>query len=477
MIRLVTPLLTALGFGFVFVCILWPGQRRLLRDLPLVIFLSLGFGFGISSLLFFLWLLAFGRAGSAFAIFELSLLLILSAFAVLFRRRKTRFLPVATETVQARHAGSKLEWIFNWMGAIIFLVTLLAAVRAFLWFVRGDLNGGWDAWGIWNLRAKFLFLGGSHWRDAFSAEGSLSHTDYPLLLPASVARAWSYVGSDAPLAPILIGALFTTATAGLLLSSLSILRGRSQGLLAATVLLATPFFIVLGTAQYADVPLGFFMLSTLVLLCLHESVAEEGGSMLALAGASAGLAAWTKNEGVLFLVCLLLGHLSLAPDRRNLRPQVRQLLPFVAGLAPVLLVLAYFKLHFAGHNDLFSSLTAALKMLGRIARWRVVARAFADQLLHFGGWVAPVTPFLALYVLLAGVAKPMSNSLKICLRAVSLTALGYFFVYIVAPVPLDWLLETSLNRVLVQLWPSTLFLVFVATNPFHKERGKPPGNC
>jgi len=474
-IRLVTPLLTALALGFAFACILWPRRQRLLRDLPLVIFLSVGLGFGISSLLFFLWLLAFGQAGSAFAAFEIPFVLILTAFALLFRRRRARAASLVTETVQVRRAGSKLEWI----AAVIFLATLLAAIRGFMWFVHGALNGGWDAWGIWNLRAKFLFLGGSHWSDAFSAEGSLSHTDYPLLIPASVARAWSYVGSDIPQVPILIGALFTAATAGLLFSSLSTLRSRIQGLLAATVLLASPFFIVLGTAQYADVPLGFFMLSTLVLLCLHESAAKEGGSMMALAGTSAGLAAWTKNEGVLFLVCLLLGHLSLAMGRRNLRSHLQQLPPFVAGLAPVLLMVAYFKLHFAGHNDLFSSLTTALKMLGRIARWRVVARAFADQLLHFGGWVVvPVTPFLALYILLVGVAKQMGNSLKICLRALSLTALGYFFVYIVAPVPLDWLLQTSLNRVLVQLWPSILFLVFVATNPPQGELpiGKEAGN-
>jgi len=230
--------------------------------------------------------------------------------------------------------------------------------------------------------------------------------------------------------------------------------------------LTTPFFIVLGTAQYADVPLGFFMLSTLVLVCLHESATEKGGGMLALAGTSAGLAAWTKNEGLLFLVCLLLGYLSLVSGHHKLRTHVRQLLPLLAGLAPVLLMIAYFKLHFAGHSDLFSSLPAALKMLGRIARWRVVARAFAYQLLHFGGWAVPITPFLSLYILLAGAAKQQAgDGLKICLRALCLTALGYFLIYIVAPVPLEWLLETSLNRVLIQLWPSILFLVFLGTNP------------
>ncbi|HZR29424.1 MAG TPA: hypothetical protein VFA71_11665, partial [Terriglobales bacterium] len=170
MIRIVTPLLIALGFGLVSVCMLWPRRRRLLRDLPLIIFLSVGPGLGISSLLFFLWLLAFGHAGSAFAGFEVSLLLMLLVFALLARRRRSQTTPLVTGIVRTGHVGSKLKWIV----AIIFFVALFASTRGFLWFVHGDLNGGWDAWGIWNLRAKFLFLGGSHWSDAFSAEGSLS---------------------------------------------------------------------------------------------------------------------------------------------------------------------------------------------------------------------------------------------------------------------------------------------------------------
>ena len=50
---------------------------------------------------------------------------------------------------------------------------------------------------------------------------------------------------------------------------LTLLRGRLQGYLAAMILLGTPFFITMGAAQFADVPLAFFILTTLVMLPLQ----------------------------------------------------------------------------------------------------------------------------------------------------------------------------------------------------------------
>jgi Dolichyl-phosphate-mannose-protein mannosyltransferase len=460
-IKTVTSILVAVGLGLAFVSAFWPVQRRLMRDLQLIITLSAGLGVGISSLFFFLWLVAFGRAGSGFIGCEVGLLLTFSALAVLRRRKRySNSVPVV-----ASHAAHQSR-LFEWITGTTSLIALVAAGMAFKRFIHSDLHGGWDAWGIWNLRAKFLFLGGLHWSDAFSAQGSLFHRDYPLLIPASVARGWLYAGSDLSLAPILIAILFTGATAGLLFSSLSSLRSKTCGFLAATALLATPFFVVLGAAQYADVPVGFFYLATFVLFCLYEESQEGSNGLLVLTGASAGLAAWTKNEGILFLICLLLAHLTLSLRRHRSRPWMQLLLPIVAGLAPMLLVLVYFKANFSARNDLFSSVPMMLKMLGRISRWRIVVKAFADQLLHFGGWTISLTPFIALYAAVArGERKQAGIGPGLCLRVVGLMLIGHFFVYVTAPVPLEWLLETSLNRVLMQLWPSVLFGIFLLTNP------------
>ena len=76
--------------------------------------------------------------------------------------------------------------------------------------------------------------------------------------------------------PAVIGLVFTFSTAGLLFSALDILVGRTSALLGAIALVATPFFIDLGTWQYADVPLSFFFLATLVLLHMHRAQFAAG---------------------------------------------------------------------------------------------------------------------------------------------------------------------------------------------------------
>ena len=42
---------------------------------------------------------------------------------------------------------------------------------------------------------------------------------------------------------------------------------------------------------------------------------------------------------------------------------------------------------------------------------------------------------------------------------------GYFFVYVLTPLDLDYHLMTSLNRLFLQLWPSVIFVVFMIAGP------------
>jgi hypothetical protein len=45
--------------------------------------------------------------------------------------------------------------------------------------------------------------------------------------------------------------------------------------------------------------------------------------------------------------------------------------------------------------------------------------------------------------------------------ALGLTLAGYAFVYLTTPQDLAWHLRTSLHRLLLQLWPSALFVFFL----------------
>ena len=125
------------------------------------------------------------------------------------------------------------------------------------------------------MHARFLFLGGDDWREAFASGLDWSHWDYPLLLPLSIARGWTYTGGEGIHLPAVMGFLFTFLLLGLLLTSLSLLRGRIQGYLGAMVLMGTPFFIYMGTSQFADIPLAFFILTTLVMLFFQAGSPEN----------------------------------------------------------------------------------------------------------------------------------------------------------------------------------------------------------
>ncbi|HKW26730.1 MAG TPA: glycosyltransferase family 39 protein [Terriglobales bacterium] len=445
-------LLIALGIGL---AIAWPLRPQAFdapREFPLLLFLSLGLGLGATSLWFFLWLAIFGSHKSSFIASELILLAILGTMALVCPRHGK------SQATSGPIPRSRF-WYFP---AVAFLAALVVAGTAFTRYSASAPHGAWDAWGDWNLRARFLYLGGgAHWTDVFSPLGTMPHRDYPLLLSATVARCWTYLKSDAQSAPIAIAFLFTFATAGELFCALSLLRSRSQGLIAATILLATPFFLVLGSAQYADVPLAFFFLSTIVLLCLHEQSGFASRRALTLAGAMASLAVWTKNEGGLFLSCLLVSYFLIKLRGPGLAEYRRELRSLAAGLLPVLAVVAFFKIRFAWHTDLLVT-HGVLHRLRGAARYRVVLAAFADGFLHFGDWSLSIPPLLLVYLLLLGVRKQEGRvAVKIGAATLALTALGYFFIYVTAWVPLPWLLQTSLTRLCIQLYPSALFLLFL----------------
>lgn len=469
---LTVAVVLCLASGFLLVCLSFSRQRPLFSDLLLKVSLSVGFGLGIFSVFCFLSMLL---GTSRLLLVDFAVFALLVVCILLFRTRGRSFINAPISSLP-RHNAEPAPRSHSLL-ATAFVVSLCAAVYTAiirtLAYPHGD---GWDAFSIWNLHARFLFLGGSHWRDGFSPLIPWSHPDYPLLLPAAIAHFWSFVGHDTPAVPGIIGLLFTFSTVGLLFSALSILRGRTSAMLGATVLLATPAFIELGTSQYADVPLSFFVLATVALLCLHESRVQEDPSpnssgLPVLAGLAAGCAAWTKNEGLLFLCTILLARLLtlIRTGPPSLTTIARRFAPMLVTIVPALLLIAYFKRSIAPPGDLFSDGTTALHKLTDPARYWAIARWYGKSFLRFGHWlVIPGTLLLVAFYFAAGktVRKRDLNQAELGLRAsilaLGLTLAGYFAVYLITPYDIYWHLRFSLPRLFLQLWPSAIFVFFLS---------------
>jgi hypothetical protein len=442
--------------GIALLRVAWPKNVPLFPYRFMLAALAMGLGVGLSATLLFLWLVTFGPNRPGFIGTELALAAGLGVLA-------GRSGQLGWSRINAGSTRPRLLWPVPAALAL----ALGCAVVAFVAYSAAMPHGHWDAWMDWNLRARLIFRGDGHWRDAFSGLIPWSHPDYPLLVQASVVRAWTWAGGEHLSASAMIAFLFTFGTVALAGTALAALRSPAQGALGALMLLGTPFFVWHGSSQYADVPVGFFFLSSVVLLAVHRRYAERTYRFAVLAGLSAGLAAWTKNEGLLFLVCLIAAQIARAAIASAERKWLaRQLGAFLVGASLPLLLVGYFKLRFAPPNDLLSvGSDDLLVWLADPARYAIVLRPFASHLLRFGdNELVSAVWLLVTYSLCVGLRatdRGWSWGFTIAL-ALGLILVGHLVVFVGTTPDILPLLNTSLDRVLLQLWPSFLVLYFMA---------------
>jgi hypothetical protein len=433
---------------------------------PLATALGAGLGSGLSAVLLFLWMLAFGPT-RGFPLVEGGLLILVALAAVRRRRAGEISGPV---TPSRGRVSQQLRVV-----VIAFLVTLGAAAAAFVSHLRRHPHGEWDAWMNWDLRARMFFRGGEAWQTAFSAALPWSHPDYPVLLSSLVTRTWLYAGGETLVGPALVAGTFTFATVALMAAGLAALRYTSQGLLAGLILLSTPFFILHATSLYADVPLGFFFLATVVCLALQERSGGATNRFAVLAGLAAGLAMWTKNEGLLFMLALVAGLLIAGLSGSGWAISRRQLLAFGAGLIPMLLLAAGFKMSLAPPNDLLSTLDLerTFSRLTDSHRYYLVLRAYGGHIASFGdNGLGSVTAVLTAYLLGLGInrAELRRSWVRAVTIALVLLLAGHFMVFVSMADELSRLLKSSLDRLLLQIWPSALFLYFMVVRAHEEVR-------
>jgi hypothetical protein len=442
----------ALGAGMLLVPLAWP-RSVAPCPWPLAAALGVGAGAGLSAILFFLYMIAFGPT-RWLPLAEGGLLAVLVALSLRHRRAQA---PIQSGAGRASPPSLLL--------LVAFGVTLVAAVGAFASILHQHPHGQWDAWMNWDLRARMIVRGGEAWRAAFSGLFPWSHPDYPILVPSLVSRSWIYAGTETMLGPALVAFTFTFGTIALLVTAIAALRNTNQGLLAGLVLLSTPFFIVHGTSLYADVPLGFFFLATMVCLALDGRYAGATGRFALLAGTAAGLAMWTKNEGTLFTLAVGGGLIFVsATGARSVSGS--RLRAFAVGLLPMILLVAGFKIALAPPNDLLSTLGVE-RTMGRLtdpARYALVLREYVRHTMTFGdNGFGSVVWLLTAYSLGVGssrleAARPWAKGAVI---AIALLLAGHFLVFVSMADELARLLDSSLDRLLLQLWPSALFVVFM----------------
>jgi hypothetical protein len=405
-------------------------------------------GLGLASLTFWFWRAAGGEWPPPFLLGETALfMLAFIVLAVLLKKSR----PPEWQPEPFTACPALLKW------------TAWAAVGGGAWLflarVMAEPHGRWDAWAIWNLKARFLSRGGAEWSALFSPTLDWSHPDYPLFLPSTVARLWNFAGDGSWLWPAMAAGLLLAVLAGTLAGTLRVVKSGSAAALALLGLMGAWGFADRSAWQYADLPLALFMAASLACLTLYRLRAARG--LLVLAGVCAGFAAWTKNEGLLFIAALALAWLVDQKIWNQPRPALAGLAWIASGALPALCAVAAVKFQAPAANDLAAAWAdpAMLARLGDPARAGLIARSFTLELLK----LATPAAFLAGWGF-GGfrVAPRTARAGWFCLAVTGLCLLGYGAVYMTTPHDLAWHLATSAPRTLSALWPAGLLGILLA---------------
>lgn len=438
--------------GGLFVHLLWP--ERDAKILFFKAFLGIGVGLGLSSLLYFLYMLFFA-GGHWFVLVQWAILLVLLTITVSQERKHGRLsLPQWNLT--------RIQIIFLGLAGLVFVISLLSTVSYLLRRVQGD----WDAWMMYNRAARFVYRDQAHWLESFSRQmDPIFHADYPLLLAMDIASGWDALGNETPHVPMWISALFSISCMGILVSALASLKSVGQAAFGLIVFWGTPAMVSEGARQFADVPLAFYILATLILIYLYAVYKRP--VLIVLSGLAAGLAAWTKNEGALFVITMAL---ALVVTFLRERP-LTILLWYALGLAFPLVIVSYFKLFIAPPSDVLSNSPArSLQQVMDVSRHLEILHFFWLIFLSFGNWDRAslpigIIPLLLVYFLLFRSSReeghrhnPVAGITMLIMQM-----LGYYGTYLISPYPIKWHLNFSAERLVLQLFPVITLMVLCAS--------------
>lgn len=440
-------------------------HRKLFTENPfLALTLSTAMGIGLTSCSYFLWSYISSPNSVYYFIFEAIMIVALAMSA--YKRKLIKI-----NRLQSFASDNRTGIFLSLLGIV--MITL--GIIAFINLTQTNPHGRYDAWAIWNLRARLISRSDLEWKLIFNP--AIFHADYPLLLPLSIARIWVLIGKESLLVPQITAFIFTFLPAGILWSALYMLKSQYHGWLSVIVLLGAPWIIFIGSKQFADLPQSVYILCAVVSFAYAFTESDQKRSWIVLAGLFAGLAGWTKNEGILFIVCFAAVAIPVFWLTRKTESLWKNLVFFLGGLLFPVGILLFFKSTLAPANDLIDTgnFTATFNLLLSPERYSLVWKEIAGFPEQLGGWKFPVYLILLIFV---GVfferIKPEDRLQKCTIGLVLLIQwVGYFLIFVITPHDIYTHVVQAYDRLLVHIYPSFLFWIFLLVGPIVIPKHKP----
>jgi hypothetical protein len=352
-------------------------------------------------------------------------------------------------------ARSRLSSVQRWW--LMFCALLIAfAIGMTAWNAFIFPTYEWDAFSIWQLKAKVLYLQPMVPRPAYFSDVTLSysHLRYPLLVPMISAGVHAMTGDYQDESG---QAAFLLMFIGLGATVFAAVRERRDAIAAATttaLLLTIPLAMRYAAAGTAEMALDAFYGCSLI--CILNYQRDETRNWLILAALFSGFMTWTKNEGTAMAAINLSIIAALIPkpfSSRKLFGDFAFLAIVAAMFIPWLIWshgLPRTDEDYAGHFSIgrivshFSDIPLILKTMGlEFMRFRDFS----------GFWIV---------LILLAITNPQqfrARPVWTLWLALLLHAAAYVLVYMITPLNLVNLMQDSLDRLVLHFTPAAALLI------------------
>ncbi len=344
------------------------------------------------------------------------------------------------------------------LGAFLTFAIILEITYAFFRALIKPLES-YDAIAIYAIKAKIFYLAGAIPQDFFlKVAHAFPHPDYPLNIPLAETFIYLFLGNLNDQLVKAIFPLYFTGILAMLYFGIRRFASRTYALLFTFLLASVPQFNAYAANGYLDLVFAYYYFTSLLFLLMWFKDEDRKMGFLFLSAVFAALAAWTKNEGLMYcgvniiLVLLFVTLEHKGPFRKRVFYGAVYPAVILIMSLPWLLVKSTFDLVNSDVGPVTLNPVSVLKESYKIP---VILYEFQKHILGPKKWNI-LLPIAAL-VLIFYHRKAFAGIQRYVTSALAMIILGYVFIYLIATTEIDYFLRTTWSRFLIHFVPVVVY--------------------
>lgn len=316
----------------------------------------------------------------------------------------------------------------------------------------------YDAVAIYAIKSKIFFLAKAIPRDFFAGlVNYFPHPDYPLNIPLAETLGYLFMGNLNDQLVKIIFPVFFICILTVLYFAVRRFASRTYALVWTFILATIPQFNAYAANAYLDLPFAFYAF-TAALFLFRWFEDRNNIRFLIISAVMAGLAGWTKNEGLMYCAAyiMLAGLFLILNFRKVSRKDLAYFFLYIVIIGAILAPWLYIKS--ASHlvnTDVGRADSKVLTIWKESHKLKPILNEFQKQIFGPKKWNLLWIAFIAAVIL--NIKTAFRGTGRYAAIFLALVVGGYVFIYMASPIDVTFFVKKTWSRFLLHFLPIAVY--------------------